>query len=75
MVAEGDLAGVAPDDVAEAFGGGVEVPAGGVERGVAEEGLQLDDVGAGLEASVANVWRRAWTMAPGGMRVRRPARV
>ncbi len=39
VVAEGDLAGVAFDDVAEAFGRGVAVTAGGVEGGVAEEGL------------------------------------
>ena len=46
VVSEGLLAGVAADDVAEAFGGDVEVAAGGVQQGVAEEGLEAACAGS-----------------------------
>lgn len=75
VLSECDLAGMAPHDVAEAFGGGVEVVAGGVQGGVTEQGLQLDDVGAGLERRGGEGVAQAWTSAPLGTCARIPARL
>jgi hypothetical protein len=80
MLSERGLAGVAPQDVAESFGGGVEVVAGGVQGSVTEEGLQLDDVGADLErrggegCGAGRGPTPLWAPAPGGRRGGRAVR-
>jgi hypothetical protein len=54
------------DDVSEALGAGVDVATGGVEGGVAEQGLELDDVGAGLQGVGGEAVAQGVDHAPGG---------
>jgi hypothetical protein len=49
MVPQRHLARMAPYHLPESLGGGVEVTAGGVQGGMAEQGLQLDHVSTGLQ--------------------------
>jgi hypothetical protein len=49
MVRQRHLSRMAPHHLPESLGGGVEVTPGGVQGGMAEQGLQLDHVSTGLQ--------------------------
>ena len=73
-LAQGDLGRMGMYHVAQLGGGGLEVAAGGVQAGVPQQLLHLDDVRPGLERLGGEVCRRGSTRAPAGFCAPSPAR-
>jgi hypothetical protein len=63
MVPQRHLPRIAPHHLPESLGGGIDVPRGGIQGGMAEQGLQLDHVSTGLHVGGAEREPRHRTLA------------